>query len=68
MLTSRSARPSTRLSLVAVALVAGLVGGGVAYGAGAAVDQQQPAISTFTPRHADQVTNIDVLRQQIRNY
>lgn len=68
MLTSRSTRPSTRLGLVAAALVAGLVGGGVAYGAGAAVDQSQPAISTFTPRHADQVTNIDVLRQQIRNY
>ena len=27
-----------------------------------------PAIQTFTPHSADQVTNIDVLRQQIRNY
>lgn len=68
MHTSRSTRPSTRLTLVAAALVAGLIGGGVAYGAGSATDEQQPAISTFTPKRADQVTNIDVLRQQIRNY
>jgi predicted secreted acid phosphatase len=27
-----------------------------------------PAISTFTPRSEHQITNIDVLRQQIRNY
>jgi len=27
-----------------------------------------PAIQTITPRFADQVTNLDVLRQQIRNY
>jgi hypothetical protein len=53
-----------RRALAAGAVVgAALVGGGVAYAATA-----QPAISTTTPRHADQVTNIDVLRQQIRNY
>ena len=27
-----------------------------------------PAIQTFTPRSANQITNLDVLRQQIRNY
>ena len=52
--------PSPRVA--AVALLA-LAGGGVAFAATA-----QPAIKTFTPRSAGQVTNIDVLRQQIRNY
>jgi hypothetical protein len=28
----------------------------------------EPAIKTFTPRSENQITNIDVLRQQIRNY
>src|SRR5512143_1271941 len=28
----------------------------------------QPAIQTITPHKADQVTNIDVLRQQLKNY
>lgn len=54
----------SRRSVVVAAVVAGtLVGGGVAYAATA-----QPAIKTITPRSADQVTNIDVLRQQIANY
>ncbi|WP_197704442.1 HAD family acid phosphatase [Jatrophihabitans sp. GAS493] len=48
------------MGLAAVLVAAG---GGVAYSAVA-----QPAIHTFTPRSADQITNIDVLRQQIRNY
>ncbi|MFI7589057.1 HAD family acid phosphatase [Spongisporangium articulatum] len=39
-----------------------LVAGGVAWGA------TGPAIQTFTPHRADQITNIDVLRQQIKNY
>jgi len=47
----------------ALALI-GLTVGGVAYADTAA----QPAIKTFTPKYADQITNIDVLRQQIRNY
>ena len=47
---------------VAVASIAG----GVAYSAGVAA--QQPAIQTSTPRTEKQVTNIDVLRQQLRNY
>jgi hypothetical protein len=48
---------------VAGALALGLVGGGAAL-----ADTTQPAIQTFTPRSANQITNIDVLRQQIRNY
>ncbi|WP_034649523.1 HAD family acid phosphatase [Cellulomonas sp. HZM] len=59
----RNRRLSRRSTVVAATLAATLVGGGVAYAATA-----QPAIKTFTPRSADQITNIDVLRQQIRNY
>jgi predicted secreted acid phosphatase len=56
--------PSRRFTLAAAALtLAALVGGGVAYAA-----TQQPAIQTSTPQSEDQVTNIDVLRQQLRNY
>jgi predicted secreted acid phosphatase len=51
------------VTAVAVAVLAVLAGGGVAYAATA-----QPAIKTSTPNSADQITNIDVLRQQIRNY
>src|SRR4051795_6211051 len=56
---------SRRLMTAAVAgaLALGLVGGGVAVAA-----STQPAIKTFTPRTERQITNIDVLRQQIRNY
>jgi HAD superfamily, subfamily IIIB (Acid phosphatase) len=55
--------PSRRFTLAAAALtLAALVGGGVAYAA------NQPAIQTSTPNSEDQVTNIDVLRQQLRNY
>ncbi|GAA1631083.1 HAD family acid phosphatase [Kribbella alba] len=60
-------RPSRRLILTGVAtLAAASVAGGVAYSAGVA--SQQPAIKTSTPRSENQVTNIDVLRQQLRNY
>ncbi|GAA1161064.1 HAD family acid phosphatase [Kribbella jejuensis] len=60
-------RPSRRMVLTSVAAVAMTsVVGGVAYSAGAAT--QQPAIQTSTPHRADDVTNIDVLRQQLRNY
>ncbi|HZC26351.1 MAG TPA: HAD family acid phosphatase [Actinopolymorphaceae bacterium] len=57
--------PSRRflLSAAATLAVGALVGGGIAYAAGA-----EPAIKTFTPRSERQVTNVDVLRQQIRNY
>ena len=51
-----------RVATGAVALLmASLLGAAVAMDAG-------PAIQTFTPRSANQITNLDVLRQQIRNY
>jgi predicted secreted acid phosphatase len=58
-------RPSRRFTITAVAALAALAlaGGGVAYAATA-----QPAIHTVTPKSENQITNIDVLRQQIRNY
>ncbi|NUT20963.1 MAG: acid phosphatase [Hamadaea sp.] len=62
-MTSRSWRSPRRLittSLLAVVLV------GVGGLASAATPQ--PAIKTITPKYAEQVTNIDVLRQQLRNY
>jgi predicted secreted acid phosphatase len=54
--------PTRRIATGAVALAAAsLIGAAVATAAG-------PAIQTFTPRSANQITNLDVLRQQIRNY
>ena len=55
---------ASRRRFASLAAVVGLslVVGGVAYAASA------PAIQTSTPKFADQVTNLDVLRQQIRNY
>jgi predicted secreted acid phosphatase len=59
-------RPKLSRRMPRVAVVAGLVlaiaAGAIAYAATA------PAIQTFTPRSEKQITNIDVLRQQIRNY
>jgi hypothetical protein len=52
---------------VAALAVAALGGAGVGYAASAAATPQ-PAIKTFTPRSERDVTNIDVLRQQLRNY
>lgn len=52
--------PRATIAIVAVALFA--VAAAVAYAA------TGPAIQTTTPHLADQVTNVDVLRQQIRNY
>jgi len=50
--------------LVIVTVVVGLLGAAaVAYAV-----TPQPAIQTITPHFADQVTNLDVLRQQIKNY
>ncbi|HEX6468760.1 MAG TPA: HAD family acid phosphatase [Streptosporangiaceae bacterium] len=56
---------SRRSLLIAVAALAvtSIVGGGMAIAAA-----PEPAIKTFTPRSEHQITNIDVLRQQIRNY
>src|SRR5690349_8865577 len=60
----RISRRSIATGLAAVALTS--VVGGVAYSAGVAA--QQPAIQTSTPHSEKDVTNIDVLRQQLRNY
>ena len=49
--------------LTLVAAVAVAAGAGTAAYAG-----QGPSTPTFTPRYADQITNIDVLRSQIKNY
>src|SRR3954469_23514857 len=58
-----------RLGITAVAAlaVAALGGAGVGYAASSATTPQ-PAIKTITPRSEKDVTNIDVLRQQLRNY
>jgi putative acid phosphatase of HAD superfamily subfamily IIIB len=50
-----------RLAVV-VGLVLAIAAGAIAYAASA------PAIQTFTPSSEKQITNLDVLRQQIRNY
>jgi hypothetical protein len=55
-------RRSPRIFAIVAALFVAFVGGGLAFAAA------QPAIHTFTPRSERQITNIDVLRQQIRNY
>jgi hypothetical protein len=57
---SRLLRAQRRTILLALTLV--IAAAAVTYAA------TGPAITTFTPRSANQVTNIDVLRQQIRNY
>src|SRR4051795_1477991 len=49
--------------VAATAAALAVAGGGIAYAATA-----QPPIKTSTPRSERQITNIDVLRQQIRNY
>lgn len=57
----RSLRRWPRLAIVlAVAALAGA--GAVAYAAGG------PSTPGFTPQKADQITNIDILRSQIKNY
>jgi predicted secreted acid phosphatase len=54
---------SRRLVIGGLVLALSVAAGGIAVGA-----VVQPAIKTFTPHSANQITNIDVLRQQIRNY
>jgi hypothetical protein len=56
------ARRSRRL------VVTGVVVGLVVLAGAVALAATEPAIQTSTPHKASQVTNIDVLRQQIRNY
>jgi hypothetical protein len=65
-MSMKSERHHSRRFTVILAAVAALIafaGGGAVYAA-----TQQPPIQTITPRHADDITNLDVLRQQIRNY
>jgi hypothetical protein len=59
-------KPSRRLTIAlsAATVVMLTAGGTIAY----AATTPQPAITTFTPKSANQITNLDVLRQQIRNY
>jgi predicted secreted acid phosphatase len=61
MFRFRLPRRAPRAAVLA-ALVTAIAAGAVAYAASG------PAIQTFTPHSAKQITNIDVLRQQIRNY
>ncbi len=56
-------RRGARGALIALVGLIGLSAGAVAFAA-----DPQPAIKTFTPTSEKQITNIDVLRQQIRNY
>jgi hypothetical protein len=60
---------SRRLAVTAVAVLtmAALGGAGVGYAASSTA-APQPAIKTTTPHSERDITNIDVLRQQIRNY
>jgi predicted secreted acid phosphatase len=62
-MTFSKRRMLTGLAAASFALLA-FFGGGAAYAAATA----EPAIKTFTPRSENDITNIDVLRQQIRNY
>jgi len=67
-LLSNLRAPSRPGLLVGVGLLAlGVIGGGAAVAA-TQTTTPQPAIQTFTPRTANQITNIDILRQQIKNY
>jgi hypothetical protein len=59
---------TVRLGAVAVAALAVATLGGVGVGYAASATTAQPAIKTITPRSEKDVTNIDVLRQQLRNY
>jgi predicted secreted acid phosphatase len=61
--SSRRRRGARGALIALVGLIALSVGVVVAVAA-----DPQPAIKTFTPRSEDQITNLDVLRQQIRNY
>ncbi|HEX5468732.1 MAG TPA: HAD family acid phosphatase [Gaiellaceae bacterium] len=57
-------RRPVRLGIVIAVAAALFVAGAVAFGA----DAPKPRIKTFTPHSERDITNLDVLRQQIRNY
>jgi hypothetical protein len=59
---------SRRVAVTAVAAVAVAALGGAGIGYAASSATAEPAIKTSTPRSEHDVTNIDVLRQQLRNY
>jgi predicted secreted acid phosphatase len=61
----RTSRPGVLAGAGLLAL--GVIGGGAAVAATQA-DTPQPAIKTITPENERKVTNIDVLRQQLKNY
>src|SRR5689334_15541740 len=62
-MTMNRRRLALSIGAAALALLA-FAGGGAAFAAATA----EPAIKTSTPRSERDITNIDVLRQQIRNY
>jgi predicted secreted acid phosphatase len=57
-----------RFGVTAAAALAVATLGGVGVGYAASATTAEPAIKTITPRSEKDVTNIDVLRQQLRNY
>jgi predicted secreted acid phosphatase len=59
---------SRRIGVTATAAVAVAALAGVGVGYAASGTTVQPAIQTSTPHSEHDVTNIDVLRQQLRNY
>ncbi|HZQ81254.1 MAG TPA: HAD family acid phosphatase [Gaiellaceae bacterium] len=63
MKKSTTRRTPRILAVLVLAIAAVAAFGVAAFGA-----SSTPAIQTFTPRSANQITNLDVLRQQIRNY
>ncbi|MBU2668431.1 acid phosphatase [Actinoplanes bogorensis] len=58
----------SRRAGIAAAVVMAAVLGGAGVGWAAATSSAEPAIRTSTPHSERDVTNIDVLRQQLRNY
>ncbi|MEU4219152.1 HAD family acid phosphatase [Actinoplanes sp. NPDC026623] len=59
---------SRRLGVTAIAALSVTALGGAGIGYAASTVTAQPAIITSTPHSERDVTNIDVLRQQLRNY
>jgi hypothetical protein len=68
LLSSLHRAPRTGVLISASLVALGVIGGGAAVAATTADTPPQPAIQTITPRTERQVTNIDIIRQQIKNY